>query len=162
MGPHFSVTSPSYDHHSSWRCYLKTPAALRNSNSGKSGSSHYKKKQAEGLLTEEPSTQESHHDHVTAFQYWNNHEDQAEHIMRGARSNGGNTCLSNDSWRENNCFMRKREEKLQKPHPESAFGWILIGWVLGRSLKCLSLFTGINSFQTDSSNLPCKKSKTRK
>ena len=26
------------------------------------------------------------------------------------------------------------EKKVQKTHPESAFGWVLIGWVLGRSL----------------------------
>ena len=25
-----------------------------------------------------------------------------------------------------------------KTHPESAFGWVLIGWVLGRSLKIVA------------------------
>ena len=41
--------------------------------------------------------------------------------------------LGNVRWRQNSCFVGRREEKLQKTQPEPAFGWILnrepaFGW----------------------------------
>ena len=42
--------------------------------------------------------------------------------------------FGNDSWREK-LFHGEKGRKTEETHPESAFGWVLIGWALGSSLK---------------------------
>ena len=51
----------------------------------------------------------------------------------------GNTCLWQQHLTGKQLLHGEKGKKTAKTHPESAFGWVLIGWVLGRSLKVFQI-----------------------
>ena len=85
------------------------------------------KQQPEGPLTEDPSTQASHHDHGRVFRC-KEAAMKIKHFRKGAHANGGDTVFATIA-----DGMGRRKEN-RKTHPESAIGCLLVGWVLGRSL----------------------------
>ena len=46
-----------------------------------------------------------------------------------------NTCFWQRSLTAKQLFHEVKRRKTANTHPESAFGWVFIGWALGRSLK---------------------------
>ena len=61
------------------------------------------KQQSEGPLTEDPSTQDSHHDHGRVFTA--EATIKIKNFGRGAHLNGETHVFGNDSKRDNSCFM---------------------------------------------------------
>ena len=53
-----------------------------------------------------------------------------------------NTCLWQRSLTAKQLFQGAKE-KLQNTHPESASGWVLIGWALGRSWNSIIVHANI-------------------
>ena len=82
----------------------------------------------DGPSTEDPSTQESHPDHGRVFHDWSNrikikHFRRDELIQMGKKHMSWATVADGQtaaSWGE--------RKKTASTHPESAFGWVLIGW----------------------------------
>ena len=89
----------------------------------------------EGPLAKDPSTQESHHHRRRVFtaettikiKHFRRRElirmEPPPHMFLATMADGKTAAKQGEKGRET-----------ANTHPESAFGWVLIGWALGRSL----------------------------
>ena len=94
----------------------------------------------EGPVSEDPSTQKSHHDSGRAFECWSSNQDEAvqerssferrKHMLFiGAAIADRNTAAS---WGEGTRNHGEKGRETAETLPESAFGWVPFGWALGQ------------------------------